>query len=543
MTLLSGNPIFAGNYASAVTNAAGLQGRVLWCDAEANIWALDSRDEVIDLANHCKDANINSIVVDVKPLSGSVLYKSKIAPQIMEWQGKPYPADYDLLQTMVEEGHRAGIEVYAAVNMFSEGAVNRDNAGMAFVHPEWQCVKYEAERWVKVISGDAYPIDAANRQPVMGRLVIVSDSKYIPTNVTVDTHITVADKCGRVIASTMGVSTTPLTIPDGGYMLIGSGPAGSWLSTAAAVGSCLTLETRPRLIPMGKSADEHFAVFVNPANPEVRSYELSIISEIITNYDVDGIVLDRTRYPGMYADFSDLSRVQFEAWLGHRVERFPEDIFAINPMPGSDIIRGKYFGKWMEWRCKQIRDFVAEVGQTVKGTKPNAKVAAYVGSWYSSYYDVGVNWASPEHQPPYCFAEPSYKDTGYANLLDWICTGCYYQYPTKQDARNAGASEGGTVEAACQESNDVVRDDTFVYGGLYLLQYARNPADFERAIATCQSMTQGVMLFDLVYIRDYNWWDILKRTFAAPARTPHSVSGLADKIKDIRKTIEESATQ
>jgi hypothetical protein len=34
---------------------------------------------------------------------------------------------------------------------------------------------------------------------------------------------------------------------------------------------------------------------------------------------------------------------------------------------------------------------------------------------------------------------------------------------------------------------------------------------------------------------------MLKRIFAAPAQPPHNVPGLIDKVKDLRKTIEESA--
>jgi uncharacterized lipoprotein YddW (UPF0748 family) len=541
MTLMSGPPALAGRYVTAVTTAGGLQGRVLWCDAEANIWALDSREQVAALADHCKDANINTIVVDVKPLSGSVLYKSQVAPQLKTWQGKPYPADYDLLKTMVEEGHRAGVDVYAAINVFSEGAINRDVPGPAFAHPDWQCIKYEVERWASGIDGDPYPIDAANKAPLPGRMAIITDDKSMPKDIPADMRRAALDACGNVVSTTVGPGTAALAVPGGGCVLIGSGPAGAWLATNGLGGAKIQIQGRPRLVPVAKAADEHFAVFVNPANPDVKAYELSVISEIMKNYEVDGIVMDRMRYPGMYADFSGLSRAAFETWLGGKVERFPEDIFAIDPIPGRDIIRGKYFGKWMEWRSKQIRDFVAEVRTTVKSANPQAKVAAYVGSWYSVYYDVGVNWASPSHQPPYDFAEPSFKETGYADLVDWMCTGCYYQYPTREDARKAGASEGGSVEAAVQESNDVVNDDTFVYGGLYLLQYAKDPAAFEKAISVCNATTQGVMLFDLVYIRDYNWWDMLKRIFASPAQPPHNVPGLIDKVKDLRKTIEESA--
>ena len=40
-----------------------------------------------------------------------------------------------------------------------------------------------------------------------------------------------------------------------------------------------------------------------------------------------------------------------------------------------------------------IRDWLAEAAAIVRARRPEARVGAYVGSWYSSYYDVGVNWA------------------------------------------------------------------------------------------------------------------------------------------------------
>lgn len=444
MTLMPTSAL-AGKYASAVAEAGGLQGRVLWCDAEANLWELCTRDKVSQFADRCKEANINTIVVDVKPLAGVVLYKSKIAPRLKEWKGQAYPRDYDLLRTMVEEGRRVGIDVYAAINVFAEGAANNE-VGPAFSHPEWQCIKYEAE---------------------------------------------------------------------------------------------MTVDGKPSLIPVGKAADEHLAVFVNPANPEVRAYELSVISEIITNYDVAGIVFDRMRYPGIYADFSELSRQTFEKRIGEKLQRFPEDIMTLSPLPDRPITRGKYFARWMEWRAKQIRDFVVEAGNVIKTAKPGAKMAAYVGSWYDSYYDVGVNWASPSYQPPYDWAEPTYKDTGYADLMDWMCMGCYYEYATRDEARAAGAPESASVEAAGMQSNEVVMDNTFVYGSLYLLQYKDDPDGFERAIAACSATTQGVMLFDLVYVRNYDWWSLLKCAFPSPTRAPHEIPGLLDIVKEVRRTVEE----
>ncbi len=67
--------------------------------------------------------------------------------------------------------------------------------------------------------------------------------------------------------------------------------------------------------------------FTNPALPEVQEYERSIIVECAKKYDIDGVVLDRTRYDGLQSDFSDNSRKMFEKYIGTKLDRFPEDIY------------------------------------------------------------------------------------------------------------------------------------------------------------------------------------------------------------------------
>ena len=45
------------------------------------------------------------------------------------------------------------------------------------------------------------------------------------------------------------------------------------------------------------------------------------------------------------------------------------------------------------------------------------------------------------------------------------------------------------------------------------------------------------MLFDLVYIEEYNWWNILSEVFAAPRRAPHDVPGLQPAIQEAKKVL------
>src|SRR5687767_15726536 len=75
-----------------------LEGRVMWLDGTANLDRLNSREGVAKVFDRLVKANINTVVVDVKPLSGHVLYDSKIAPRLKEWKGVRLPDGYDLLK-------------------------------------------------------------------------------------------------------------------------------------------------------------------------------------------------------------------------------------------------------------------------------------------------------------------------------------------------------------------------------------------------------------------------------------------------------------
>ena len=58
-----------------------MQRRIVWCDAEANFQNLNNQDAVEKLIKNAARCNIDTLIIDIKPLAGEVLYKSKIAPR------------------------------------------------------------------------------------------------------------------------------------------------------------------------------------------------------------------------------------------------------------------------------------------------------------------------------------------------------------------------------------------------------------------------------------------------------------------------------
>lgn len=521
-----------GSSVNLLAKQLSLQGRVIWLDAEANLWQLSTRAGVADMVAKCKSANINCLIVDVKPLSGYVLYNSRIAPKMIRVDGRQYPRNYDLLQTVIEEGHKAGIRVHAAINVFSEGSQLLPG-GPAFKHPDWQCIRYEVDRFIDPAESAAVPV-MCNAGPKGSSICIYAAGSEPDVNLPPGTVYVRVSPSGYAIQSDKAVGRARLAAPKNGFLIIATGEYVRYAEEMVESGQPLQLMGKEVLRRVGEGDNVHHALFVNPLHPEVREYELSIIREICTNYKIDGLVLDRMRYPNIYADFSDITRAEFERYIGAPVGKWPQDVFTRRVLPGDDVQPGPLFKQWLTFRAKVMRDFLSDVRDTVKSTRPNALLGIYVGSWYPLYYDVGVNWGSPANKADYEWWPDGYEQTGYADLLDYMCTGCYYAYPTRKEALAAGEEEWKSVEAAAEESMKAIKDETIVYGSLYVKQYNGRPQKFVEAIRQCLDKTQGCMLFDLVHVREYGWWDVLKQAFPSPKRAPHDDPAMLKLIKEKR---------
>jgi uncharacterized lipoprotein YddW (UPF0748 family) len=504
----------------------GLKANILWYDLAANLSRLNTRESVRAMLDKTKKAKIDTIVLDVKNYTGFVGYQSQFAPHISSSTIPRYQnffaPDYDLLATVLEEAHARGIKVHAAVNVFSEG--NNDyKDGPAFRHPEWQSQFYYATQVITAPSGSQYDLVGTN--VVRATDTIVKYTSNYPSRVNRwGLEAIVIDN--KIVQFIDGVTTGQIgTVPANGYILSGHGAGRTWMLSNLKVGDSVNLnQSRTAIIPASRYPT--FSTFVNPLIPEVREYELNIIKEIVTNYDVDGLVLDRARYSNIYADFSDLSRSEFEKYIGHEVQNWPSDIFTVTfTDTGTQINAGPLYKKWIEWRAHNIFNFFADAKALVKSIDNNVDFSTYVGSWYPYYYNEGVNWGSQDYHPNEPWASEDYHKYGYAGLLDFIMTGLYYSDITIEEALAAGNPEWMSVEGAGNLSTEVVNQDTFVYGSLYLLQYQDQPERFKQAIKKTLETTNGIMIFDLVYLEMYDWWYILEDVLK-PSNPPHENEGL-----------------
>src|SRR5262249_5445182 len=163
-------------------------------------------------------------------------------------------------------------------------------------------------------------------------------------------------------------------------LLVGRGTGAAWLLEHAPVGTPIKFAVKPALQPILDAPSEAIGGFVNPARPESRAYMLQVVEELADLYVLDGIVFDRMRYSSLRPAFSPLSRTLFETWLGKKLDHFPEDVYTYDPVPGRPVVPGPYFKEWLEWRAKNISDWLEEARQAANRKRPGINLGVYVGS-------------------------------------------------------------------------------------------------------------------------------------------------------------------
>lgn len=399
----------------------------MWFDATGNFERFNHKDSIDFYLEKIKSLGFTDAVVDMRPISGHVLYKSDYASFLSEWRGVKKNQSFDYLDYFIQKAHQNGLKIHASLNVFVAGHNYYDLGPVYENHPEWASVLY--------------------------------------------------------------------TIEDG-------------------------------FVPI-TSLKKKYSAMVNPIHPEYQKYILNIFKEIVDKYPkLDGIILDRVRYDGYMADFSDLSRKKFEEYLDNTLDNFPDDIYKWEKDERGNFYpkKGKYYLQWLEWRAKNIYDFMAKARDAVKAGNPKISFGTYTGAWYPSYFEVGVNFASKNYDPfnDFDWATPTYKKTGYAELIDLFTVGNYYTTVTKEEyvSKNKAVKNETDMQAQkniwyCVEGSNenlkrIMGKNNFL-GGILADQFYENPQGLTESIKMNLEKSDGLMIFDIGHIINKNMWDAVKK--------------------------------
>lgn len=404
--------------------------KLMWIDATANIERFNNKDTINYYLEKVKDLGFTDIVVDMRPISGHLLYESAYAPMLTEWNGKEITYTFDYLGYYIEKAHNIGLKVQVSLNTFVAGHNYMDEG------PIYEGGKAD---WATIV----YPPN--------------EEVQFIP--ITEEKH--------------------------------------------------------------------KYSAMVNPINEEFQEYILNIFREVVTKYpELDGIILDRVRYDGFTADFSELSRQKFEEYLGKKLDLFPDDIYRWKKDEQGNFYpeRGQYFLQWFEWRASVIYNFMAKARTVIKEANPNISFGTYTGAWYPSYFEVGVNFASKNYDPSadYDWASANYKNYGYAELLDLYTVGNYYTTMTIEEyqkenpeVKNETDMWGQKSIWYCVEGSNknlkTILDGNKFYGGILADQFYDNPEGLTESIKMNLATSDGLMIFDIVHIITKDMWDYVEK--------------------------------
>jgi len=109
--------------------------------------------------------------------------------------------------------------------------------------------------------------------------------------------------------------------------------------------------------------------------PEAQQFLIALCTEVACNYDVDGIELDRVRYPELDCGYDDYTKALY------RAEK------------GSDPPINIYDPGWKQWRGEQLVPFMAQLYDSIKAVNPHVIVSNAPLPYTWGYENFCQDWA------------------------------------------------------------------------------------------------------------------------------------------------------
>ena len=247
------------------------------------------------------------------------------------------------------------------------------------------------------------------------------------------------------------------------------------------------------------------AAFLNPVLPEVQTFVLSIIEEIVIKYPkLKGFCFDYCRWynngEGRWYGFEDATIKQFEIWSGVKVNSLNEIVTATGGV-------GPLFSRWVEFRSMTITNFITHVRSRIKILNPDIELHLWASAHWASRYSVAQNWASKKYVPKGDHYTATYHKTGFADQLDVFSLGAYTEAVWIKD--NPGSE--WSVENFVKTYNNYTMGDCKVYGSIAAYAYRSNYTAVSDAVYLCLKETDGLSVFELGHVDNFDQWNAIKQ--------------------------------
>jgi uncharacterized lipoprotein YddW (UPF0748 family) len=129
--------------------------------------------------------------------------------------------------------------------------------------------------------------------------------------------------------------------------------------------------------------------YIDLGHPDAVAYTIDVLMKLVDDYDIDGLHLDRIRYPeapldrngGSNVGYNETSVARFKARYGDRAKYYTAD--DVGTKIGGRVIRTGDVGYprtndklWSEWRREQVTNFTRRLYLNAIAHKPKIKISA-----------------------------------------------------------------------------------------------------------------------------------------------------------------------
>ena len=229
---------------------------------------------------------------------------------------------------------------------------------------------------------------------------------------------------------------------------------------------------------------EYYVSF-SPGIPAVHDYIISVVADIVTRYDIDGIHFDYIRYPEIAPDkgysHDSISVARFNSPEGNPFEL-----------------------DWEDWQREQLNQFVYKAYNAIHDLKPWVKVSAAV---IGSYREGGWTAYHSVYQDPRRWTE--------LGKIDFITPMIYWprRHPTQPFLKRS------------REWDRYYTVGRYVFPGIGSYRYNTNEKNYRwsevggEIDGLRESRINGMAFFNAQSLEDH-WEELAARRFRTPANVP-----------------------
>ena len=138
--------------------------------------------------------------------------------------------------------------------------------------------------------------------------------------------------------------------------------------------------------------------YIDLGHPQAAAYTVDVLLHLIRTYDIDGLHLDRVRYPeapidfvkgqrmGVNIGYNDVSVARFKQRYGSRASYYQQSDVG-RKLGGHTITAGDVGYPrtndplWSDWRREQVTNFVRRLYLSATALKPSIRISAALISW------------------------------------------------------------------------------------------------------------------------------------------------------------------